>query len=115
MFKKLAIMAVATCLSFVLQAAVQTVDGTEWNYAVSDGKAEIYQGGWEAAISTSTAGEIKIPASLGGYPVTSIGDYAFYYCSGLTSVTIPESERDKWLEQVCPLAKELHEDMDDDE
>ena len=24
----------------------------------------------------------------------------------------PESERDKWLEQVRPLAKELHEDMD---
>lgn len=25
------------------------------------------------------------------YNVTSIGDYAFYGCSGLTSVTIPES------------------------
>ena len=25
------------------------------------------------------------------YSVTSIGDYAFYYCSGLTSVTIPNS------------------------
>ena len=91
MFKKLAIMAVATCLSFVLQAAVQTVDGTEWNYAVSYGKAAIYKGGWEAAISTSTAGEIMIPASLGGCPVTSIGNYAFQDCSGLTSVTIPSS------------------------
>ena len=27
----------------------------------------------------------------------------------------PESERDTWLEQVRPLAKELHEDMDDNE
>jgi hypothetical protein len=26
----------------------------------------------------------------------------------------PESERDKWLEQVHLLAKELHEDMDDE-
>ena len=26
----------------------------------------------------------------------------------------PESERDKWLEQVRPLAKELYEDMDDE-
>ena len=26
----------------------------------------------------------------------------------------PESERDKWLEQVRPLAQELREDMDDD-
>jgi uncharacterized repeat protein (TIGR02543 family) len=30
--------------------------------------------------------ELEIPSS-----VTSIGDYAFYYCNGLTSVTIPNS------------------------
>ncbi|MDR2662342.1 MAG: leucine-rich repeat domain-containing protein [Treponema sp.] len=32
-----------------------------------------------------TAAEVRIPAG-----VTSIGDYAFYDCSGLTSVTLPE-------------------------
>lgn len=30
-----------------------------------------------------------IPSKLGGYPVTSIGGYAFSGCSGLTNVTIP--------------------------
>ncbi|MDD6747194.1 MAG: leucine-rich repeat domain-containing protein [Paludibacteraceae bacterium] len=33
----------------------------------------------------------NIPASVEAYSVTSIGDRAFYYCRGLTSVTIPNS------------------------
>ena len=32
-----------------------------------------------------------IPATLGGYPVTSIGEYAFFACFDLMSVTIPDS------------------------
>ena len=41
------------------------------------------------------SGEVVIPESVEhegtAYSVTSIGDRAFYYCSGLTSVTIPNS------------------------
>ena len=41
------------------------------------------------------SGTVIIPPSVSyignSYSVTSIGDYAFRYCSGLTSVTIPES------------------------
>ncbi len=41
------------------------------------------------------AGDVVIPDSViyGGktYSVTSIGNYAFYYCTGLTSITIPNS------------------------
>ena len=74
--------------SQALFAETETVDGIEWTYTVSNGKAEI-RNGYSAAIPTSTTGAITIPSELGGYPVTSIGSYAFRDCSGLTSVTIP--------------------------
>ena len=34
---------------------------------------------------------LVIPETYKGLPVTMIGDYAFYYCSSLTSVEIPDS------------------------
>lgn len=38
-----------------------------------------------------TAIEVIIPSTYNGKPVTSIGDYAFYNCTSLTSITIPDS------------------------
>src|SRR5664280_2671528 len=40
---------------------------------------------------TGSGGAVAIPDMLGGYPVTNIGDMAFYNCTALTSVTIPNS------------------------
>ena len=37
-----------------------------------------------------TDSKVKIPAELGGKPVTEIGEWAFAYYSSLTEVTIPE-------------------------
>ena len=54
-------------------------------YSVWDGKATITD------VSTSISGNITIPSTLGGYPVTSIGEDAFCNCTGLTSITIPDS------------------------
>ena len=66
------------------------VNGIKWTYLVNNGEAQVGTGSSSGrAISTSTKGEITIPSVLGGYPVTSIGDYAFYECNSLTSVTIP--------------------------
>ena len=74
-----------------LHADTATVNGIEWTYQVINGEAEIYNDNDSPAIPSSTTGAITIPSTLNGYPVTSIGDYAFYYCSDLTSVTIPSS------------------------
>ena len=53
-----------------------------YTYTVTDGKATITD------VDESISGDVVIPSTLGGYPVTSIGDSAFYKCSSLTSVTI---------------------------
>ncbi|MDR1846549.1 MAG: leucine-rich repeat protein [Bacteroidales bacterium] len=53
--------------------------------------------GYPNAFATNPTGSYTILDSVTGgtnnltYSVTSIGNYAFYYCSGLTSVTIPNS------------------------
>ena len=38
---------------------------------------------------TSISGELTIPPTIEGYPVTVIGEYAFSNCTGLTKVTLP--------------------------
>ena len=73
-------------------ALTETVDGITWTYTVSGGKASVGGGASSAtAVPTTTTGAITIPSSIGGYPVTSIGEFAFSDCRGLTSVTIPDS------------------------
>ena len=78
-----------------LMADTETVDGIEWTYTVANGVASVGGGSSSStAVPKATSGVITIPSTLGGnpgYPVTSIGNYAFYNCSGLTSVTIPDS------------------------
>ena len=64
--------------------------GYTWTYRINGDTAEIYKDYYSAAISPSPTGELTVPSTLGGRPVTSIGYSAFYDCSGLTSVTIPD-------------------------
>ena len=72
-------------------AATETVDGITWTYTVSNGKASIGSfSSSSSAVPKTTTGAITIPSKLGGYSVTGIMDFAFYNCSGLTSVTIPD-------------------------
>ena len=56
----------------------------DYTYTVSGGKATIT--GY-----TGAGGAITIPSTLGGCTVVAIGGYAFFSCSSLTSVTMPDS------------------------
>ena len=81
----------ATLLPLSALALTATVNGIKWTYTVTDGKASVGGGSSSStAVPTSTSGAITIPSKLGNYPVTSIGTYAFYGCSRLTSVSIPD-------------------------
>ena len=91
MKKLMMVMATAIAAAMPLMADMETVGGYTWTYRIrNDGTAEI-NNSYSCAVSPSPTGAVTIPSMLGGKPVTSIGDYAFYICSGLTSVTIPDS------------------------
>lgn len=76
-----------------------------WSFRIVDGHAELYNNG-EPCIGTGIYqtytydeitsiwipdGELRIPETLMGYPVTRIGDYAFKNCHALTKIKIPST------------------------
>ena len=76
-------------LLFTMTAMAQTlVDGIYYNLNGSDNTAGVTSG-------TEYSGDIVIPASISvdgvDYSVTAIGVDAFKYCSGLTSIEMPNS------------------------
>ena len=87
----------AVVLAFVLapgrvMSATQEVNGVVWTYTAGGGTATL-GGGGGAAIPTSTAGIVCVPQSLGGYPVTAIGDRAFMNCSQVTAISLGSLSR----------------------
>ena len=79
----------ANCIS--ASAIKFTVDGVR--YSVNDDNTTVTVAGYPS--DSEPTGNLTIPESVTygdiSYPVTSIGDEAFFYCTGLTSVTIPNS------------------------
>ncbi|MBQ5973904.1 MAG: fibronectin type III domain-containing protein, partial [Oscillospiraceae bacterium] len=80
-----AILAAALLLGLLplLGAGAHAETSGVYTYEVADGKATITR------CDTAVSGALTIPAKLGGYPVTAIGDEAFWQCYDLTKVTIP--------------------------
>ena len=85
MKKKLATL-ILVCTMLFAYGAINAAAATEgvYTYSVSGEEAKITK------CSTSVSGELVIPNTLGGYPVTSIGSSAFYGCSSLQEIHIPE-------------------------
>ena len=89
--KKVFIAITALALAGVAWAETEDANGYTWYYRLTaDGKgAELYNGEYAPSISPDPEGPVAIPAKLGGKPVVSIGDYAFFECENMTAVTIP--------------------------
>ena len=89
------LLAVAASVETMFASDIQ-VDGIWYNFNSTNKTAEVtYQGSAYYTYSNEYAGVVTIPASVTysgtAYNVTSIGNSAFSQCSGLTSVTIPNS------------------------
>jgi hypothetical protein len=79
------IMKTKTLISLLTLACLLAMPArAQVNYAVSGSSAYVTS-------SPNASGNIVIASTYQGKPVTRIGDFAFYVCTRLTSVTIPNS------------------------
>ena len=89
----LCLLAVLGAVALTVLAGVMVLDERADAFTVGDLVYEITADGEVKVadtVSEDISGEVVIPATVEGYSVTSIGDYAFYECHSVTSVTLPE-------------------------
>ena len=75
---------IAIIATVMVPFSVSAADYTQgdYTYTVSNGKATITQ--YNGADKV-----VVVPTTLGGYPVTTIGYYAFQYCDCITKIEMP--------------------------
>ena len=79
------IMVLSVLAVIPLSASAEEKTEGIFDYEVISGKARI------TCINDDYSGALAIPNTIGGYPVTSIGEYAFDSSSDITAIVIPDS------------------------
>lgn len=77
---------VTAVLLICLCASASALNEGPYVYEINEGEVTITGCDREAI-----QGDVVIPQTLGGIPVTGIGERAFYYCNGITSVMIDDN------------------------
>lgn len=94
-FKKLAMAIAGLWCCMVVNAHDIEVDGIYYNIFTTTEVEVTFKGSSFYEYDDEYTGKVEIPESVTcngkTYSVTSIGNYAFYGCEGLTSITIPNS------------------------
>ena len=94
--KRQLLLLLTALLPLLASAYDAEIDGIYYNF-LGDEATVTYQkyDNVHYIYTSDYSGDVVIPSSVfyngTTYSVTSIGDHAFYNCSGLTSVTIPNS------------------------
>lgn len=70
----------------IVEANATETPASAFEYEITDNEVTI-----TGLKNEGMSGAIVIPSKINGYSVTSIGDWAFWNCSSLTSVTIPNT------------------------
>ena len=78
-------------VNLIANAEMEDTDGY-YTYTVTNGEAMVI------SVDDTISGKVTIPSTLGGYPVTRIGELAFVGCEEITGVIIPNSVTTIWSE-----------------
>ena len=92
--KKIVTFIFVALLPMIVNAYTAQIDGIYYDFSGNNATVT-YQKYVNSSYISDYSGVVVIPGSVtyngNTYTVTSIGNYAFYNCSSLTSITIPES------------------------
>ena len=85
----LSLLLVLMMIASLVPTAAMAYSSTDIAYAVTGGNIYFNESTGTITDCDRSVTEAIIPSEINGVAVTSIGDYAFYNCSSLTSIVIP--------------------------